>query len=734
MKTNDEIYNEIKGRFEECPELPESLSKEKVVAMLKDTKQEKASRITLHKIGSVAAVFALAVLCALTANFAFGDIIDIKLNDVNDKPEYIQHNALATTQQSELQSEIQPEELPEGIRRAQSREEIEKIIAKNYVNNEKYYYYDSMADNIGVTVGAASAPESATGSAADMNESFNSSANREELKQYGETNTQTKGVDEADIIKNDGRYLYVVGYDLSNNRKLRIIDTQTMTAVYNSYLYNDSGDILDINEIYVSGNTLTAIGTYGNNTYGYGCFVDGYYGYGMGGKTVSVVMDITDRASPKTLRKVEQDGSYRSSRMVGGVLYTLTEYTVSGKDEEEAKTNSVPEAAGAEIRCDCIYIIDEDSSRYICLTAYDTALADGEVSSLAVLGKGGEVYCSENNLYVIGNKYINLKKGEAKDSDINGYSVITAFSLNGKSIAFKAQGEVPGYINNQYSLDEYNGNLRIATTAYSTKKNADISSLYVLDSDMKIIGKAENIANDEQIKSVRYMGTTAYVVTFRNTDPLFVIDLKDPTKPAIKGELKLPGYSAYMHPLSESIILGIGYNGDSQNADFTSLKVSLFDVSDMANPKEISTLTYNDCYSYVIDNPKAFVYNSEESYMVLPVQIYGKYELSGYACYIISTENNSLSLRHKLSHSVTDVYSGITFLRGTYIGDELFTVSDNLTVKHSLKNGEKLGECKIYEEGKKPEVTTVIAAESADDINGTTVATTQTTPPYNPNN
>ena len=224
------------------------------------------------------------------------------------------------------------------------------------------------------------------------------------------------------------------------------------------------------------------------------------------------------------------------------------------------------------------------------------------------------------------------------------------------------------------------------------------------------------------------------MVTFRNTDPLFVIDLEDPTKPAIKGELKLPGYSAYMHPLSESIILGIGYNGDSQNADFTSLKVSLFDVSDMANPKEISTLTYNDCYSYVIDNPKAFVYNSEESYMVLPVQIYGKYELSGYACYIISTDNNSLSLRHKLSHSVTDVYSGITFLRGTYIGDELFTVSDNLTVKHSLKNGEKLGECKIYEEGKKPEVTTVIAAESADDINGTAVATTQTTPPYNPNN
>ncbi len=729
MKTNDEIYNKIKGKFDSCPELPESLSKENVVAMLKDTKQEKVSTINFKKIGSVAAVFVLAVICALTANFAFGDMIDIKLNDVDDKPEYIQHNALATTQQSELQNEMQPEVLPDGIRRAQSREEIENIILKNYVNSDIFYLFDSTAD------GAVDlkAPTTATGSAVDINGNFNSAAGREELKQYGETNTQTKGVDEADIIKNDGRYLYVVGYDLSNNRKLRIVDTETMTAVYNGYLYNDSGDILDINEIYVSGNTLTAIGTYGTSRYGYGCFVDGYYGYGMGGKTVSVVMDITDRSNPKTLRKVEQDGSYRSSRMVGGVLYTLTEYTVSGKDEEEAKTNSVPEVAGAEIKCDCIYIIDEDSSRYICLTAYDTASADGEVSSLAVLGKGGEVYCSENNLYVIGNKYVNRK--ENRDIDIDNYSVITAFSLKGTSIAFKAQGEVPGYINNQYNLDEYQGNLRIATTAYSTKKSADVSSLYVLGSDMKIIGKAENIAADEQIKSVRYMGTTAYVVTFRNTDPLFVIDLKDPTKPAIKGELKLPGYSAYMHPISENIILGIGYNGDSQNADFTSLKVSLFDVSDMANPKEISTLAYNDCYSYVVDNPKAFVYNSEENYMVLPVQKYSSnYELSGYYCYIVGINSNKLSLKYELKHELQDIYSGITFLRGTYIGDEFFTVSDNLTVKHSLKNGKRLGECKIYEEGKKLEVTTVAIPENKVTTTDSTSAVTQTTPPYNPNN
>ena len=734
MKTNDEIYNEIKGKFDECPELPESLSKENVVAMLRNAKQEKPDktlRIKFKEIGSVAAVFVLAIITVYMASSIFFPSRNYIKDEVQSEGIVSQQAATAGTAENELQNEIPSDtKADSSLRRAKSREELEEIILRNYTSYDKYYYFDATADGIGVTLGAASAPESATGSATDMNSSINSSANRGELKEYGETNTQTKGVDEADIIKNDGRYLYVLGYDLSNNRKLRIIDTETMTAVYNGYIYNDNGDILNLNEIYVSGNTLVAVGTYGNSYYSYGCFVDGYGG--IGGKTVSVVMDITDRANPKTLRKVEQDGSYRSSRMVGSVIYALTEYTVSGKDEQEAKTNSVPEVAGAEIRCDCIYIIDENSSRYICLTAYDTATADGEIGSLAVLGNGNEVYCSENNLYVIGNEHVNLKENSAKDIDISNFAVINAFSLNGTSITFKAQGKVPGYINNQYNLDEYGGNLRIATTAYSRNKNTDVSSLYVLGSDLKIIGKLENIADNEQIKSVRYMGDKAYVVTFRNTDPLFVIDLKDPKHPTIKGELKLPGYSAYMHPLGESIILGIGYNGNETNADFTSLKISLFDVSDMANPKEISTLTYDDSYSYVIDNPKAFVYNSEENYMVLPVQIYGKYELSGYACYVIGTDNNKLTLRHKLSHNVADVYSGITFLRGTYIGNELYAVSDNLTVKHSLKNGEKLGECKIYEENKKPDVTTT-PDENSDYINGAVVATTQTTPPYNPN-
>ncbi len=729
MKTNDEIYNEIKEKFDDCPELPESLKKENVVARLKSTEQ----RISFKKMASLAAMLAIVIISSAVAFNFFGD----GNNDIGFENESFAAD-IETEQSSQPTSNEAADEKAEigPLRKAASREEIEKIILKNYQSYKvSYYSYNGLVgDSATATdVNAETVkPGAATGS-----DSLKGESAAENRDNYGETNTQTEGVDEADIIKNDGRYLYVVGYDMGINRKLRIIDTSTMTAVYNGYIYNDSGDIIDIREIYITGNRLVAIGTYGEN---YGFYTDAYYStYGgpMGGKTVSVVMDITDKASPKTIRKTEQDGSYRSSRMVGSVLYTITEYTVSGKDENEIKKYSIPEAAGSEITCDCIYIMDDSANRYICLTAYNTASTNGEVSSLAVLGSGTEVYCSQNNLYVLGTKYKEADEEKAVGNKaLYGVTVINAFSLKGTEIAFKAQGEVLGTVNNQYNLDEYQGNLRIATTAYNYNavNNRDVSSVYILDGDLKVIGKLEDIANDEQIKSVRYMGSKAYVVTFRNTDPLFVLDLTDPTAPKITGELKLPGYSAYMHPISETIILGVGYNGDSQNADFNSLKVSLFDVSDMANPKEISTLTYNNTESYVVQNPKAFVYNREENYIALPAQHYSNYACSGYSCYIIGLENNKLTLKHKFSHDVEDVFSGVTFLRGTYIGSEFFTVSDNLTVKHSLKSGEKLGECRIYVEKEKPTDTTVTANDNSGIAIDTTTNEAQTSAPYNPNN
>lgn len=637
MKNKDELYDKLSSQFKNYPELPESLKKENVVLMLKNTQAKKTTKVSFKKIGSIAAVFAIVLISAVA----------ISRIDINS-PTVAEGNN--TTAQSS--TAYQTPEAIGDLKKAQSREEIEKLILKNYKNGK--------ANGTIYTAGDYSKFDSYRG--------------------FSQTNNQTLGIDESDIIKNDGKHLYIVGYDKKENYSLRIVDTETMSVLSNTYFYNDDGDMLKLREIHLKGDKLIAIATIGED---FSCcnYMSNYEPQ----KTYTIVVDIKDKTKPQIFRQTQQDGMYVSSRMSDDILYTVTQYTVIGENDEQTKKNSVPTINGCDFYYDCIYIMEDSAISYICLSAYDTNDSGSEISTLAVLGDATNVYCSKNNLYVIGSKL-----SEDRNDKI---SVINSFALKGSEISFKAQGEVNGYISNQYDLDEYNGTLRIATNSYNRKKAKDLCSLYVLDSELKTIGKLENIADNETVKSVRYMGNKAYIVTFKNTDPLFIIDLKDPTEPKITGEIKLPGYSSYLHPISENIILGIGYDGDEKSADETSIKVSLFDVSDMTSPKVISTFKQDNVYCCVAQDPKAFIYNEEENYIALPVEFYD-YNLIGYGCYIISLENNQLTLKHKFNHEVNNVYDDLTFIRGAYIGDSFFTISDDLIYKFSLTDGTKQGEIK----------------------------------------
>lgn len=708
MDKND-FNNEIKKKFDECPELPDSLKKENIVSMIKNIPQEKTSKVSFKRISAVAAAVCVVLLCGAAAGHIYNPDAYRELVENTTVNQTAEDIGVTESAEEKVNEQLKLEN--SSLRKPANRQELEKIISENFKKN--YYFLTSDDKATPMAPGGAIGVTQAT-----VAESFNIAG---DLLSYGsasQTNIQTQGVDEADIVKNDGTYLYVVGYDrYSNNKKLKIIDTRTMQAVYNSYLYNENGDIIHISEIFVRDNILVAVGS---NSAGY--YYDGFYTGGIyhgNGETVSIVMDISDKSSPRVVKTLTQDGSYISSRMIDGYYYAVSEYFVSGDDEQEVKKSCVPEAGGKEIACDCIYIADEDASSYICLTAIDTNNPQLEEKSIAVLGKGYDTYCSEESFYVVGSEY--LFNEEGKDLGANSLTNICSFSLNGTDISFKAQGEVKGRIVNQYSLDEYKGNLRIATTYYDLNKSKDVSCLYVLDGELKTVGKIENLADDEQIKSVRFMGDKANVVTFRETDPLFTIDLSVPGKPKVVGELKLPGYSAYLHPISDSLILGVGYDGDESQADFNSLKISLFDISDMANPKEVSSLVYDDCRSYVCDSPKAFIYNSSENYIVLPVQEYDEYSLTGFGCYIVDIKGNSLSERYRFIHEDEEPNSGITFLRGAYTGDSFFSISDNLAVKFSLSTGEKVAECRIYEERGENSVTDVTAPIVTSQVHATAV-------------
>ena len=591
---NKDTFDILHGEFDDCPELPNSLSKRNIVAKLKNVPQEKKSTISFKKLASIAAALVVVAVCAFAATRDFREDIAIE-NDVV-------HQTAPITQSAVVPPVSDKKPTADAkISQAKNREEIVEIFRKNYSENGRYYYvlyndiFDSATD--------MAAPESATGSVGSASDNMNSSV---QLKEHAETNTQTKGVDEGDIIKTDSRYIYFIGSDTGgSNKKLRIIDTQTMEAVFDSYIYDENGDILWISDIYVNGDTLVAICTMQNS---YDAYSRAYGYYGDTGTTIVMSFDITKRNQPKLIRSNTQDGSYRSSRMVGNILYTVSQYYVQAESEETLENVCIPKVGGAEIGCDCIFLPETAGDSYILLTALDTTSKDSAVSSVAVLGNSGNYYCSEDTFYVIAEDY-NYKDN---NPEIREKTVINSFSLDGTSIAFKATGEVTGRIINQYSLDQYEGKLRIATTCFNNRTNKNVSSLYVLDKNLDTIGKLEDIANNEQIKSVRYMGKQAYIVTFRNTDPLFAIDLSDPKNPTVKGELKIPGYSAYLHPIGDNLLIGIGYEGDSQNADFDSVKVSLFDISDPTNLKELDKLVYPKTSTSVRENPKELIYKADE--------------------------------------------------------------------------------------------------------------------------
>lgn len=210
-------------------------------------------------------------------------------------------------------------------------------------------------------------------------------------------------------------------------------------------------------------------------------------------------------------------------------------------------------------------------------------------------------------------------------------TIVHKIAVDGLNVAYQGRGEVPGVLLNQFSMDEHDGYFRVATTTGESWRGNSVNNIYVLDEDLNIVGSLEDLAKGERIYSARFMGDRAYMVTFKNTDPLFVIDLADPSDPKVLGELKIPGYSDYLHPYDENHVIGIGKDSadgsQPTNANFAyyqGLKLSLFDVTDVANPKEVSKFSIGDrgTYSEALYDHKAFLFDREKGLLVIPVSLY----------------------------------------------------------------------------------------------------------------
>lgn len=588
-------------------------------------------------------------------------------------------------------NEVQYEEVSQtgDLPKVDNFENLYAMLEKR-VEKEKNIILDSVTTNQSTSADSAVLNEAAT-SAED----------------FSKTNVQVEGVDEADIVKTDGNFIYYL-----TNSALTITDVNNVKLVSKVEFDNKE---FEPQEIFLKDNKIVIIGitnheTEEKNIANTECYYPTNETY-----TVAKIYNIDDRENPKLERTVEIEGYYLSSRMIGDNVYLISnkyiyaylckDYKQSQLDEEEFKPQYIDTATGEEIKSigfDCIYYIPEfEDTNYLNIAAFN--ITNNEPANItSYLGGGSQVYSSATNLYITRTKY-NYDDG----SEIN--TEIYKFNLKDATCTFSKTGKVPGSVLNQFSMDEKDGYFRIATTdSTSWNDESNTNNLYVLNENLEIVGKVEGLAPGERIYSVRFMGNRAYMVTFVETDPLFVIDLTEPTNPTVLGELKIPGYSTYLHPYDENHLIGFGENtklvnygyGDQVVTD--GMKIALFDITDPNNPTEMYSVNIGEkgTYSELLYNHKALLFSKDKNIIAFPISITGEdYEVTfqGAIVYGLSLENG-FEEKGRITNIENDInkyYPRNSIQRIIYINDTLYTLSRNLIKATDMNTMEPKGSIKL---------------------------------------
>ncbi len=529
---------------------------------------------------------------------------------------------------------------------------------------------------------------------------------------YSTTNIQVQGVDEADIVKNDGKYIYVL-----SGGKLVILDAypgdkaKILSETYIDGTPSEAFLLGDRMVVFASG------GSYSTPVYKSGemAMPPRYYQ----SETHGYVYDISDRSDPELVRDITFPGNYFDSRMIGSRVYVITNENVyTGMDEIPMPV--VKDDLGKVIDPKVSYF-DQPFDSYTFSTISSFKLNDDSSLSAEsyMLGYASTLYVSPDNIYMAFRKYQPVYAEPVSGGPETGVrmirrptttSEVTAihrFAIDDGKIRYAGKGEVEGHLLNQFSLDEYNRNLRVATTSqgYGSSGSYEYNNVFVLNSGMKTVGSLKYIAPDEKIYSTRFMGDRLYMVTFKRIDPLFVIDLSDPANPGILGKLKIPGYSDYLHPYDRNHLIGIGKETELNNwggVSTSGLKIALFDVSDVNHPTEVDHVEIGEAGSdsEALRDHKAFLFAKEKNLLVIPVREVQKVFLDGkyspytqkiwQGAYVFGVSPDSgFTLKGKVTHSATDdsgYYWGSrdAVKRSLYIGDYLYTLSNAEIIATSL--------------------------------------------------
>ena len=522
---------------------------------------------------------------------------------------------------------------------------------------------------------------------------------RNQENMYSKTNVQVEGIDEADIVKTDGNYIYYSGID----NKVMIVDAN-LNKVSEIKLGEDNQIYGGMQEIYINENKLIAI-TQRNDYSLYSTETinpetDRDFNVPQA-KTEIKLYNIENKSNVIEERTIELDGNYISSRMLGKVVYVITNQTINMNSEtlqpsyKDSLVGSTQKFVDYE---DMYYIENENIKQYLNIAGFNINKNE-EVNIQSFLGMGDTIYTNENNLYVTGTKYnyeeINDENRFISTNNLNPKTQIYKFKLIDSKVEFKEFAEVEGRIINQFAMDETEGYFRIATTV--SVNDTTSNNIYILDARLKEIGRLTNIAEGEKIYSVRYAENKLYMITYEQVDPLFVIDLSNPREPKILGELKVPGYSSYLHPFDENHLIGIGEEtkvSENGNEETIGLKISLYDISDVNSPKEISKyiIEGDTVYTEALYNHKALLFIKESGILAFPISISTGPKSAIYGAEILSVSiEGGIQEKGRVVTDENGQDNKKSVDRIIYIGDNLYTISRASIIANNIITLEQTG-------------------------------------------
>lgn len=706
-----EILTQLRKAAEEI-EIPETLKPEQIEKQLQEQKakqqqenqhlEPKKSKkiIPWRRLGSMVAVLALVVCSGIyitvarfDKNSGIGQTDSVTMTDTQQtvgeagETGYVDVAALGTMYHPASDYKEVYQTLLKGYQQNNQQNWIEgetsaetSTDASGAMNSgsDKYYYSD-------VTDYGSADVDLLEGS-------------KEGGKDYSTTNLQMEGVDESDIAKIDGSYIYTVEDKYIVITDIRDGKLEEVTR----FLPKDCGAADRVMEIYVDGDQLILVVQGYETSLGESSKAgsdkensdkessdeeiavsdaseDSAFCYEMNGKNTTQIQvySIVDRRNPEFEGRLIQDGYYNTSRKIGDVVYLFTQYNMTsdvvGYVEKEY-TSVIPKVNGEKVAASEIYLPESSGESGILVSSLDVNKPDKVLDSKLVISGYAQTYISKDALYLY-------------EEDYDGAMItnIAKFALDEGRISGVAAAAVRGYVRDTFAINASDGYLRVLTTDYSTED--EVNALYILDENMKLTGQLTGIAPGEEIYAARFMGNTGYFVTYRNTDPLFTVDLSDPAKPEIIGELKVTGFSEYLHFWDDTHLLGVGYESDEKTGNIENIKLSMFNIENPGEVIEEAKLVLKDVdYSEALYDYKSVIISKDKNLIGLVCEDYSS-SRTKQTYQIYSYENGTFKKQAEIPG-----INGVNYenVRGMYSGNVFYLwINDNIT-SYDMTDGFKM--------------------------------------------